>query len=137
MRFMIAPVFTAELAPPAFRGLMVGMNGFNIAVGYALPPYISLGFFSSKNPAEQWRAPLGLALIFPIMMVVICLIVPESPRFLLMQGRIEEAKAVVFKLHVVKGDHAQDFARGEFFQMTKQAEIEREMIPTWVSCLSG
>ncbi|OQU97101.1 hypothetical protein CLAIMM_03092 [Cladophialophora immunda] len=126
------PFFTAELAPPALRGLMVGMNGFNIAVGYALAPYMGIAFYFSTNPAEQWRAPCGIALIFPVLMGVICLIVPESPRFLLMKGRLEEARTVVFQLHAVKGDHGQDFARGEFFQMMKQAEKDRELIPSWL-----
>ncbi|KAL6252541.1 hypothetical protein RBB50_000260 [Rhinocladiella similis] len=125
------PFFTAELAPPALRGLMVGMNGFNIALGYALAPYMAIAFYSSTNPDVQWRAPNGIALVFPILMAVICLIIPESPRFLLMKGRLEEARAVVIKLHAVKGDHGQEFARGEFFQMLKQSEMDRELIPSW------
>lgn len=112
---------------------MVGMNGFNIALGYALAPYMAIAFYSSTNPDVQWRAPNGIALVFPILMAVICLIIPESPRFLLMKGRLEEARAVVIKLHAVKGDHGQEFARGEFFQMLKQSEMDRELIPSWVN----
>lgn len=111
---------------------MVGMNGVNIAIGYALASYMGLAFFYSDNPATQWRAPLGIALIWPLVMIGVCLIVPESPRFLLMHGRIDEAREVVYKLHAVKGDFNQDFARAEFYQMAKQAEIDREMTPDWV-----
>jgi hypothetical protein len=50
-----------------------------------------------------------------------------------MKGRVEEAKKVTFKLHSIKGDPDQEFARGEFYQMSKQAELDRKMEPGWVS----
>jgi hypothetical protein len=50
-----------------------------------------------------------------------------------MKGRVEEAKKVTFKLHSIKGDPDQDFARGEFYQMSKQADLDRKMEPGWVS----
>jgi hypothetical protein len=49
-----------------------------------------------------------------------------------MKGRVEEAKNVTFKLHTIKGDPDQEFARGEFYQMSKQAELDRAMEPGWV-----
>jgi len=115
---------------------MVGMNGVNIALGYGLASYMGLAFYYVDNPTAQWRAPLGIALIWPLMMVLVCLIIPESPRYLLMHGRIEEAREVVYKLHSIKGDPDQEFARGEFYQMSKQAELDRTMEPGWVSCFT-
>lgn len=112
---------------------MVGMNGVNIALGYGLASYMGLAFYYVDNPAAQWRAPLGIALLWPLMMMLVCLIIPESPRFLLMKNRIEEAKEVVFKLHGSKNDPDNEFARGEFYQMSKQAEVDRTMEPGWVS----
>lgn len=38
-----APVYSAELAPPSLRGLFVGMNGVNIALGYGLASYMGMG----------------------------------------------------------------------------------------------
>src|ERR1700761_6557640 len=130
-----APFYSAELAPPGLRGLMVGMNGVNIALGYGLASYMGLAFYYVDNPAAQWRGPLGIALIWPFMMMLVCLVIPESPRFLLMKGRIDEAREVVFKLHGSKNDPEQEFARGEFYQMTKQAEGDRSMAPSYVGGL--
>lgn len=127
-----APIYSAELAPPDLRGLMVGMNGVNIALGYGLASYMGLAFYYTPYGDTQWRAPLGIALVWPVMMILVCFIIPESPRFLLMKGRVDEAREVVFKLHSVKGDPDQEFARGEFYQMTKQAEVDRTMEPGWV-----
>jgi hypothetical protein len=67
------------------------------------------------------------------MVVGVCFVIPESPRFLLMKGRIDEAREVVFKLHSSKNDPDQEFARGEFYQMSKQAELDRTMEPGWVN----
>ena len=63
---MKAPFYSAELAAPDLRGLMVGMNGVNIALGYGLASYMGMAFFYSDDPSSQWRAPLGIALIWPV-----------------------------------------------------------------------
>lgn len=128
----VTPAYSAELAPPDLRGIMVGLNGINIALGYALASYMGLAFFYSHDPVAQWRAPLGIALIFPFMMLLICLAVPESPRYLLMQGRVEEAKAIVLKLHKLKDDPDNEFALAEIYQMSKQAEHDRTLDPGWL-----
>lgn len=76
----LTPVYTAELAPAEMRGFFVGMNGVMIALGYSLASYMGLAFYHAKSPPLQWRGPLGLALVFPLMMLVVIAIVPESPR---------------------------------------------------------
>ena len=93
---------------------------------------MGLAFFYTGYGEAQWRAPLGIALIFPVLMVLLCFIVPESPRYLLMKGRVEEARVITYKLHHMKNDPDDEFARGEFFQMSKQAEIDRTLDPGWV-----
>jgi len=112
---------------------MVGLNGVNLGFAYAFASYIGLGFHYVDNPAAQWRGPLGIALIFPIIVSLVCFIIPESPRFLLMKGRVEEAREVVYKMHSSKNDLDQEFVRGEFYQMTKQTEQEKELTPSYVS----
>ncbi|KAK5096994.1 hypothetical protein LTR70_002203 [Exophiala xenobiotica] len=128
----VTPTYSAELAPPDLRGLMVGMNGVNIALGYGLASYMGLAFFYTEDPVAQWRAPLGIALIWPVLVILICFIVPESPRYLLMKGRVEEARAITYKLHHMKSDPDDEFARGEFYQMAKQAEVDRKLDPGWL-----
>lgn len=111
---------------------MVGMNGVNIALGYGIASYLGLAFFYTDNAAAQWRAPLGIALVFPLLMIIVIIVAPESPRYLLMKGRVDEAREIVFKLHAMPNDPEQEFARGEFYQMSKQAELDRKMEPGWV-----
>ena len=107
------------------------MNGVLIAVGYSLASYMGLAFYFSTNISAQWRGPLGLALIWPVFMLIIICVVPESPRWLLMQGRSEEAWQVISSLHADPADPDQEYARGEFYQMQKQTEMDRTLNPTW------
>lgn len=98
------------------------MNGVNIALGYALASYMGMAFYFAEDDTAKWRGPLGIALLWPIMMIAIVFVVPESPRYLLMKGKVEEARAIVMRLHSVKNDPDQEFARAEFYQMQKQTE---------------
>ena len=125
----VTGVYTSELAPPALRGFFGGLNGVLILVGYSLASYMGLAFFHAQDPVAQWRAPLGLALIFPTLMLLLLPIFPESPRWLLLQGRGEEAEKVVQRLH--QSGPNDDFARSEFYQMRTQAEHDKNMPSSW------
>ena len=89
-----APVYVAEISPPEYRGRLVGINQFTIVLG------ISVAYFSNYFllPLEHnWRWMLGVE-AFPAMLYFIFLfLVPESPRWLVMKGRIEQAKNVLLK----------------------------------------
>ncbi|KAF2404022.1 MFS general substrate transporter [Trichodelitschia bisporula] len=118
------------LAPPKLRGFFVGMNGVCIALGYALASYMGMAFFFVHSD-QQWRGPLGIALVWPFVMLFIICFVPESPRWLLLQGRTDKARDIVMRLHTVPGDVDQEFARSEFYQMQKQCELDRTLNPSW------
>lgn len=107
------------------------MNGMTITMGYALATYMGLAFYYTENPSAQWRGPLGLGLIFPLIQLLIIIWAPESPRYLLMKGRVEEARKIVMDIHHVAGNSDQEYARGEFYQMQKQAEFDRALEPTY------
>lgn len=128
---IIAPVFSSELAPPAMRGFFAGMNGVSVGIGYSFATYMGLAFYGSTNPSLQWRGPLGIAIIFSFIPAASLLIVPESPRYLLMAGRVEEAKAVVRKLHNLSHAEEQHFAIAEFYQMQRQIEFDKTMDASW------
>jgi MFS family permease len=110
---------------------MVGMNGVMIGVGYSIASYMGLAFFYSTSPTAQWRGPLGIAIFFPALMLIILCFLPESPRYLLMKGRSEEAWKIISKIHSSKADPSSEFARSEFYQMQKQTELDRTLESSW------
>ncbi len=109
MALIIAPMYIAEIAPPAERGRLVSFNQLNIVLG------ISVAFFSNyliiklgqldagwvsalRLEAWNWRWMLGLETL-PALLYFFCLyLVPESPRWLLMQGREEEARQIFSRI---------------------------------------
>ena len=132
----LTPCYTAELAPPRYRGLFVGFNGVNIASGYAIAAWTGAGFQSASDETARWRGPLGVYLFFPLLMIGIMFFVPESPRWLLLQGRIEEAREVIERLHRDKKHPNDDFVQFEFYQMQKQAEVDRTLDASWLGMFS-
>jgi sugar porter (SP) family MFS transporter len=105
---IIAPMYIAEIAPPNMRGRMVSFNQLNIVIG------ISVAFFTNymilqlgnsdaawaqslKFDEYNWRWMLGLEALPAILYFFALFIVPQSPRWLAMKGRYEEALAIMKK----------------------------------------
>ncbi len=105
---IIAPMYIAEMAPPAIRGRMVSFNQLNIVIG------ISAAFFSNylilkcANSELAWAASLGIdegawrwmlgVETLPAVIYFFALLaVPESPRWLAMHGREAEALKILEK----------------------------------------
>src|SRR5881392_4535475 len=78
---VVAPMYIAEIAPPAERGRLAGMFQFNIVFG------IVIAFASNAAlagiGANAWRWMLGVAALPSIIYTVMCFGIPESPRWLL------------------------------------------------------
>jgi sugar porter (SP) family MFS transporter len=106
---ILAPMYIAEISPAEKRGKMVSFNQLNIVIG------ISLAFFTNylivhlaSSDAEwvkiikikeyNWRWMLGLEAI-PALIYFVCLyFVPQSPRWLIMKERYDEALVVLKKI---------------------------------------
>lgn len=127
---IITPVYTSEISPPDLRGFYSGLNGVHIGLGYFLAAAMGRAFVTSPTPEVQWRAPLGIYLFFPALMILVTLLSPESPRWLLLNGKVDDAQKVIYRLHTVKGN--EEFAHREFCQMQRQVEIDRTLECTWV-----
>ena len=76
-----APLYISEISPPAYRGRLAGMFQFNIVFGI-LVAFVS-NFLLKDLGENAWRWMLGVAAFPSILYAVMCLGIPESPRWLL------------------------------------------------------
>ena len=91
MESCVVPPYLAELWPSRLRGRFQGcMMGF-FAFGVALSPVWALVFL----PNVGWRWTLALTAPFALLAGAMRTVLPESPRWLLSQGRVTEAENVV------------------------------------------
>lgn len=127
---ILTPVYTAELSPPDLRGFYTGLNGVHIGLGYFLAAAMGRAWLDASAPEAVWRGPLGLYLFFSLLMIVIMLFSPESPRWLLLNGKTEEAEKIIYRMHTVKGNT--DFAERELNEMKKQIAIDVTLESSWV-----
>ncbi|QRW17728.1 Sugar (and other) transporter [Rhizoctonia solani] len=124
------PAYHAECASPEKRGYLIMIEGslitFGIMVSYVrivyspasfgLIPAMKLsgstsdcinieGSFFVKNSSAQWRAPVALQIVFALVMIIGVELLPDSPRWLVNQGRYAEALAVISALEDKPHDH--------------------------------
>ncbi|CAL9072742.1 putative polyol transporter 1 [Musa acuminata AAA Group] len=93
---VIAPVYTAEIAPASSRGFLTSFPEVFINSGILLG-YVSNYGFAHLRQSLGWRFMLGVGAIPSVFLAVGVLAMPESPRWLVMQGRLGEAKRVLDK----------------------------------------
>lgn len=95
---VIAPVYIAEIAPAEWRGRLVGTFQINI-IGGILIAYLSnyvIGLFALG--ALEWRWQLGIAAAPAALFLMMLIGIPQSPRWLVAQGRVAEAEEVLRRL---------------------------------------
>ncbi|KAH7850598.1 hypothetical protein Vadar_000305 [Vaccinium darrowii] len=93
---LIAPVYTAELSPASSRGFLTSFPEVFINTGVLLG-YVSNYAFSKLPLNLGWRFMLGIGAIPSVFLAIGVLAMPESPRWLVLQGRLGDAKRVLDK----------------------------------------
>src|SRR3546814_9827008 len=92
---MLSPLYIAELSPPSVRGKMVSINQLAIVIGILLA-YLSNYYLASWE--ENWRWMFGSGALPAILFFAFVFLVPESPRWLLANGKEQEARLVLNRL---------------------------------------
>ncbi|KAM2008153.1 hypothetical protein ACFX1R_003997 [Malus domestica] len=92
----IAPVYAAEVSPASSRGFLTSFPEVFVNVGILLG-YISNYAFSFCALDLGWRLMLGVGAIPSVILAIGVLAMPESPRWLVMQGRLGDARQVLDK----------------------------------------
>ena len=89
-----APLYITEISPPEIRGKLTGMFQFNIVLGILIA-FISNALLSHLGP-DFWRYMLGVQAIPSIIYILLCMRLPESPRWLIVRKKNTEKAIDIF-----------------------------------------
>ncbi|KJK61907.1 Sugar and other transporter [Aspergillus parasiticus SU-1] len=98
------PTWQSECARPHQRGVLIMLSGALISAGVMIAYWVDYGFYFLTG-SVRWRFPLMFQSFFTIIVMIGLLYLPDSPRWLTMQGRHAEARDVTARLVGKAEDH--------------------------------
>jgi sugar porter (SP) family MFS transporter len=87
----VVPVYIGEIAPPERRGALVSLNQLSVTIGILVSQLVAYFLAGSGD----WRISVGLALAPAVVLGLGMIREPESPAWLVRQGRDDEAREVL------------------------------------------
>ncbi|EPT03828.1 hypothetical protein FOMPIDRAFT_1114383 [Fomitopsis schrenkii] len=130
----LVPLYNGETAPKAYRGALIVVYQVQIFMGIFISDCIELGTHHIAGSAS-WRIPIGLQILWGLILISGIFFLPESPRHLLGTGREREAVAVVAELNGLPEDDPAVQEAIEELEFGIKAENEGGKV-TWMECFS-
>ena len=115
---IVSPIYISEVSPAKIRGTLVSLYQLAVTVGFLMAylmnwiidANIDTALISGSGDAditlwqkimhtEAWRGMLGSETVPALLFFFIIFFIPESPKWLIVKGRIEKASAVLSKIY--------------------------------------
>jgi sugar porter (SP) family MFS transporter len=93
---VVAPMYISEIAPAALRGRLAGSFQLNIVTGICIAFLTNYAFINFGN--DSWRWMLGVMVIPAVLFWILLRFIPESPRWLILNGKEKAAVPVLKRL---------------------------------------
>jgi len=113
------PLYISEISPTKIRGALVSSFQLMITIGILVSYFSDLGFADESN-SESWRWMFYVGVFPAIILFIGMLFLPETPRFLIGKGKVEEGRKILAK---IEGSDAADIAVNKI-----QEEIEKDKL---------
>ncbi|KEF60892.1 uncharacterized protein A1O9_02456 [Exophiala aquamarina CBS 119918] len=121
-----ANIYTAEVSPSHLRGGIVSFFGIWVSIGIMMGA-VANQFSKSYDSKLCYQIPLASLFAIPTALSILMFFIPESPRWLLVHGRSEEAHRA---LTILRGSSFREnpaLLEEEFLEMKSGIEREREL----------
>lgn len=106
---LLSPLYIAEISPAKVRGKLVSLNQFAIVSGMVIIYFVNYLIARSGNDqwlmTEGWRWMFFSGVIPSVIFLVLLLFIPETPRYLMLKGRDNEALKVISKISGMESAH--------------------------------
>ncbi len=93
---MVSPMYIAELAPAHLRGRLVAC--YQLAIVFGILVAYMVNYILDDWGANNWRWMFASQVIPAVVFLLLLLLVPETPRWLIMKGREQKGRAVLEKI---------------------------------------
>jgi MFS family permease len=120
MNTSTVPMWQSETAKSHQRGKLVMIEGMLITAGITISYWINYGFAWIGENEVAWRFPLAFQIFFCLIIFGMIMNLPESPRWLIMQGKEEEALEVL--------EYVGDMTRDDPVIMTEFDDVKQTVI---------
>ncbi|KPV43109.1 sugar porter family MFS transporter [Alicyclobacillus ferrooxydans] len=124
----LVPLYIAEIAPAAHRGRLVSLNQLAVVIGISAIYFVNRAVAGAGGQTWDintgWRWMFGLGIVPGVIFILLLLNVPESPRWLVKQGKNERA------LNVLERINGSTQAKAELKEIHESIENESVSIAT-------
>ncbi|CAJ2502681.1 Uu.00g100750.m01.CDS01 [Anthostomella pinea] len=126
MTVVVGPTYLAETAPRAVRGMLTNIFAGAVYLGVMIAYFSNYGasINLSNDSRSQWVAPQTAHIGFAGMILICSFTLSETPRFLTIRGKHEEATKALCRLRQLPESHP--FIQAELGGMREQLEREQE-----------
>ena len=113
---IVSPIYISEVSPARIRGTLVSLYQLAVTVGFLMAYLANWVIDSNINTAltfgdanlslwerimntEAWRGMLGSETLPALLFFFVIFFIPESPKWLIVKGKMEKASAVLSKIY--------------------------------------
>ncbi|THV47141.1 hypothetical protein BGAL_0332g00120 [Botrytis galanthina] len=141
----VAPLYISELAPTMWRGRLVVLNVLFITLGQVVAYIVGWAFVEWGSLETGWRWMVGLGAVPAAVQILVMLFMPETPRWLIQVGRVDEGRSVLSRVfgkgtemqkvvdEVLKGIEREVREEDEAKRLREMARKTKGSEDTWVS----
>jgi MFS transporter, SP family, sugar:H+ symporter len=133
-------LYMSEVAPRKVRGAIVAGYQFCITIGLLLASCVTYGT-QHRTDTSAYRIPIGIQMLWAIILAVGLFSLPESPRYFVKRGQLD--KAIIALARVRGQPRDSDYIQQELAEIVANHEYEMQVIPqggyfsSWMNCFKG
>ena len=118
---IVSPIYISEVSPAKIRGTLVSLYQLAVTVGFLMAYLVNWLIDSNIDPSlalntadltlwekimhtEAWRGMLGSETIPALLFFFIIFFIPESPKWLIVNGKLDKASAVLGKIYASEAE---------------------------------